>query len=415
MLELATAVIKALSYAAALTAAGIVLARATLERVNGPLVSAPIRLTRSAGLIAAIAAACLAILFIERLGGEADAAAIDAVLRSPLGAALGLQAAGGLWLFLLASRRVATIGALLILIAFGVVGHSASRGLVTSTTVVLHVAAAAWWLGGLWLLHHASRRMANDAFALLVATFSRQAVWIVSALLIAALTTAGLLLEFRFDLELAYQRGLIAKLGLVLTLLALAGINKLVLAPGLGMAPKARQRLTRMIRAELLLFSAIFAVTGWLTTYASPHDADHGDSDEQIAPQATGPIAIVEPWAPAVPDGLGTASGYMVIVNNQPFEDRLIAARSPWAEHVSLHASSVENRMATMRELDALPIPAKRRVNLKRGVYHLMFTGLYSPLVEGDTVPVTLTFERAGNLDVAFDVRGMGGEPVHRH
>lgn len=415
MLELATAVVKALGYAAALTAAGIVLARASLARAGGHTIPVPVGLARCAGAIVAILAAIMAFLFIARLGGEADAAAVDAVLRSPLGAALGLQVIGGLWLLIFAPRRMAPVGAVLILVAFGVVGHSASRGLVTSATVVLHVTAAAWWLGGLWILHHANRRMTVDAFAALVAAFSRQAIWMVTMLLIAALTTAALLLEFRFELELAYQRGLVAKLGLTLILLALAAANKLVLTPKLVTKAAARRRLTHMIRAELLLFATIFAVSGWLTAYASPHDKPHEGNAEQATPQITGPIAIIEPWAPAVPDGLGTASGYMVIVNNQPVGDQLIAARSPWAEHVSLHASMVENRMVLMREVEALRIPSNGRVNLKRGIYHLMFTGLYAPFVEGDTVPVTLTFQNAGDVEVAFSIRGSGGEALHEH
>lgn len=415
MLELTTAIVKSLGYAAALTAAGTALAQATLARASGTAVPALGGLARWAGVIVVITAGCMAFLYVERLGGEADSAALDAVLRSPLGAALALHAAGGLWLSLAAGRRAAPVGALLILVAFGVVGHSASRGLLTSATIVLHVSAAAWWLGGLWLLLCASRRLADDNFAALLRAFSNQATWIVSALVAAALATAALLIDFRFDPALAYQQGLIAKLGATLALLVIAVVNRLVLSPSLLSNPKIKQRLRLTIGAELLLFAAIVSVTGWLTTYASPHDADHESKNEEIAAQVNGPIAIIDPWAPANPGGAGTAAGYMVIVNNQPVEDRLMAAQSPWAEHVSLHASSVKNRMALMREIDALSIPAHGRIKLRRGVYHLMFSGLYAPFVERDTIPVELIFERAGKVEILLRVRGLDGAPVHEH
>ncbi|KQN07146.1 hypothetical protein ASE85_18965 [Sphingobium sp. Leaf26] len=70
-----------------------------------------------------------------------------------------------------------------------------------------------------------------------------------------------------------------------------------------------------------------------------------------------------------------------------------------------------------MRELAALPIPAGGQVTLEPGVYHLMFTQLYTPLVVGDIVPLTLVFERAGRIEVMLRVLPLGGRPAddHRH
>ena len=66
-------------------------------------------------------------------------------------------------------------------------------------------------------------------------------------------------------------------------LLVIAVVNRLVLSTSLLSNPKVRQRLRLTIGAELLLFAAIVSVTGWLTTYASPHDADHESKNEEIA------------------------------------------------------------------------------------------------------------------------------------
>ena len=106
---------------------------------------------------------------------------------------------------------------------------------------------------------------------------------------------------------------------------------------------------------------------------------------------------------------------YMVIVNSQPVEDRLVAASSPWAEQLTLHASVMDGDIARMRKLGALPIPPGGRVALEPGAYHLMFSGLYAPFVAGDSVPLTLTFEQAGRVDVMLTVHPLGGQRVWGH
>ncbi|MFW2852514.1 CopD family protein [Sphingomonas sp. TX0543] len=347
MLEAIAAIVKALGYAAALTGAGLAIARVSLAWGLKTPLHLPTSLVRSAGSLLVLTSCATALIFFLRLGGDADAPTLAAIFLSPLGVALGLQLIGGLWLALKTERRTAPIGAVLILVAFGVVGHSASRGMLTSITIILHVTAAAWWCGGLWILL-ATGRTASTNFPELVGRFSRQAVWVVMALLIAALTTATLLLEFRIDLALAYQQALLTKLGLTALLLALAGVNRVVLTPQLAGQDRARIRLRRMIVGELLLFAAIISATAYITTYLSPHDTTDAAHAHGGEVQVSGPIAIVDPWAPAMPGGAPTGAGYLTIVNNQPVEDRLIAASSPWAERVTLHASSTDRGIARM-------------------------------------------------------------------
>ncbi|WP_165831013.1 copper resistance D family protein [Sphingomonas pokkalii] len=329
MLEALAALAKGIGYAGALTAAGTILARASWARGGGATSRAiAAGVTRLAGIALAISAAGEALLFFVRLGGGADAATLDALFLSPLGAALGLHLIGGVWAATFARRRLALAGAAMILAAFGVVGHAATNGIVTSITVILHVTAAAWWLGGLWILLGASRTSAAE-FPALVDRFSRQAVGVVGVLLAAALTTTAALLDLRIDLARAYQQGLLVKLAFTGALLVLAGINKLILTPRLAARADARVWLRRAIVAEILLFVGALTTTAYLTTYLSPHDADEAAHAHGDAGAAHGPIAVVDPWAAAVPGGAMTGVGYMTIVNNQPMADRLIGASSP--------------------------------------------------------------------------------------
>jgi copper(I)-binding protein len=70
---------------------------------------------------------------------------------------------------------------------------------------------------------------------------------------------------------------------------------------------------------------------------------------------------------------------------------------------------SMADGMMKMRELtEGLPIPPEGSVALEPASYHLMFQDLKRPLKLGGTLPATLTFERAGSVNVIFEVRGMG-------
>lgn len=408
MLELLTAGLRALTHAAALGGAGAVLARSTLP-IPAPVAQALDRPIRIAGLVLVLCIAGSALVYLTRLGGGADMDALRAVMLSPLGAALSLQFIGGLWLMLRSSRPSALAGVLLILLAYATAGHSAQRGLITSIAVFLHVAAAAWWLGGLGTLTLAQRHMPST-FAGIVDRFSRQAIWIILLLLSAALFTAALLLEFRFDPSSGYARGLLAKAALTLALLALAGGNKLLLAPRLPTSRGAARWLQRSIRAELVLLGCVIAVTAWLTTWHSPNETIH--SRQQLP---AGPIEVIDAWAPEMPGRVGNGAGYMTLVNHQSVADRLTEVTSPWAERVTLHDSTLAGGISRMRGVVAVDVPAKGRAMLAQGATHLMFTGLYAPFVAGDVVPIVLVFEKAGRMELSLTVRPLNGLPPHEH
>ena len=76
--------------------------------------------------------------------------------------------------------------------------------------------------------------------------------------------------------------------------------------------------------------------------------------------------------------------------------DRLIGVASPVAEKTELHESLMEQGVMKMRGVTALPIAPEQTVTLAPGGLHIMLLRLKQPLHEGDSVPVTLTFEKAG-------------------
>jgi copper(I)-binding protein len=79
------------------------------------------------------------------------------------------------------------------------------------------------------------------------------------------------------------------------------------------------------------------------------------------------------------------------------------------AARVEVHEMKMNNDIMIMRPVSGgLSIPPGQSVTLAPGGYHLMMMKLKAPLKEGNRVPITLQFEKAGKVDVMFDVRGIG-------
>ncbi|MBI4290210.1 MAG: copper chaperone PCu(A)C [Betaproteobacteria bacterium] len=131
-----------------------------------------------------------------------------------------------------------------------------------------------------------------------------------------------------------------------------------------------------------------------------------------LAPSALAGVIVENPWAPATPLGASVGGGYLVIRNPDGTPDRLIGASSPVAERVEMHVSVTQGEIAKMRIQQSLPIPANGRLELKPGAGHLMFVGLKQPFKQGDLVPLTLRFERAGEVNTKLNVERLG---AHRH
>jgi periplasmic copper chaperone A len=99
------------------------------------------------------------------------------------------------------------------------------------------------------------------------------------------------------------------------------------------------------------------------------------------------------PWARATVVGQSMGGAFVTLVSTE--DAKLIAAKSPVAKEVQLHAMSHENGMMNMMQQTSIALPANQKVELKPGSLHLMFIGLKTPLAAGNKVPVTLTIKTA--------------------
>ncbi|MFQ3661128.1 MAG: copper chaperone PCu(A)C [Chloroflexaceae bacterium] len=102
----------------------------------------------------------------------------------------------------------------------------------------------------------------------------------------------------------------------------------------------------------------------------------------------------------------GTSAAYMVLVNRGGTGDRLISASTDVAAVVELHETKmVDNVMQMAPVAGGIPVPANGQVELKPGGLHVMLIGLKRDLAAGETVRLTLNFERAGTVTVDAPVR----------
>jgi hypothetical protein len=122
-----------------------------------------------------------------------------------------------------------------------------------------------------------------------------------------------------------------------------------------------------------------------------------------------GDLTVTSPWTRATPGGAKIAGGYLKITNNGTSADRFTGAKSDAADRVEIHEMSMSDGVMKMRPVpDGLEIKPGETVELKSGSYHLMFMDLKQPLKQGDTMKATLQFEKAGSLDVNFNVNALG-------
>jgi copper(I)-binding protein len=133
------------------------------------------------------------------------------------------------------------------------------------------------------------------------------------------------------------------------------------------------------------------------------------------ATPAMAQVKLDNAWARATAPGSKIAAGYMVIHNQAAAPDRLIAASSPAAEKVEMHVTFREGDVFRMREVKAYEIAAHGAFELKPGGAHLMFVNIKAPFKEGAKVPLTLRFERAGEVKTELPVGRLTEASKHSH
>jgi copper(I)-binding protein len=119
------------------------------------------------------------------------------------------------------------------------------------------------------------------------------------------------------------------------------------------------------------------------------------------------------------PESLTTAAKtgavYLSIMNHGSSDDALVSVTTPAAEQAAVHETTMENDVMKMVEVERLAIPLGTTVDLKPAATHLMLTRLKAPLKEGETISLTLTFEKSGEVKIDVPVVDFKAIPAAEH
>jgi copper(I)-binding protein len=108
-------------------------------------------------------------------------------------------------------------------------------------------------------------------------------------------------------------------------------------------------------------------------------------------------------WARPTVNGQSGGGGFLKITGGSA-GDRLLSASAGVSKLVELHTMEMDGNVMRMRPIDGIAIPAGATVELKPGGSHVMFMGLKQTLKAGDRFPLTLRFEKAGEVKVEMQV-----------
>jgi putative copper export protein len=278
--DLLSALLRGLGFIALLQPGGaalfLALAGRDLRAAHGEVV----RRARIAAITAVVLLLAQYLLEPARMAGAfsgvLDPALLQLTLHASATTALLMRLAGLalVALSLRSSGRAAMAGAmlaaLLIACSFTLLGHTAGHWLL-AVLLAIHLLAVQFWFGSLQPMVLAGRIEGAQRLAIVVARFSRIALWLVPSILVAGLLMlAGLVPGLRALLG-DYGAGMLGKLVLFAVLLALASFNKWRLTPALAPGEaSALRRLERNIHIEYGLIALVLMGTAFLTTFWSP-------------------------------------------------------------------------------------------------------------------------------------------------
>ncbi len=159
-------------------------------------------------------------------------------------------------------------------------------------------------------------------------------------------------------------------------------------------------------RLAVALALGLSVATPWLALPCAPAAAHE---------YKVGQLTIEHPWARASAGNARTGAAFLTVVSAAAEPDRLLSASTPAAASAELHTHMMESDgVMKMRAVEAVELAPGAATRLAPGGFHIMLMGLTGPLLEDTTFPLTLRFERAGEITVDVMVESVaakGGEP----
>jgi len=118
-------------------------------------------------------------------------------------------------------------------------------------------------------------------------------------------------------------------------------------------------------------------------------------------------VSVEQAWSRATPPGAQTAVVYMTVVDHGA-PDVLLSLSSPVAGMAMMHHTVTHDRTSQMLPVKTLAVSASQPLVFSPGGYHVMLTSLHHALVQGQSFPITLTFQHAGAVQAQVSVQAIG-------
>ena len=121
-----------------------------------------------------------------------------------------------------------------------------------------------------------------------------------------------------------------------------------------------------------------------------------------------GELHVAHPWSLALPPNAPNVAAYFVVHNNGRQDDRLLSVDTPITDDAQLHEHArTADGLMKMQQVPAVVVPAGKDLTFAPSAYHVM---LMQPkdrslLSDGKRFPLTLHFEKAGDITVEVAVQ----------
>jgi copper(I)-binding protein len=134
---------------------------------------------------------------------------------------------------------------------------------------------------------------------------------------------------------------------------------------------------------------------------------------------SAGQVHIEHPWSREMPAVAPTAAVYFILHNKGAEADRLLSVATPVAGQAEMHEHLHADGVMKMQQVQSVAIPAGGEVKFEPMGYHVMMFNLKQQAKDGQRFPLTLTFEKAGSLEVEVavhkDAPAAEAPPAARH
>lgn len=128
-----------------------------------------------------------------------------------------------------------------------------------------------------------------------------------------------------------------------------------------------------------------------------------------------GQIQIDHPWSREMPPSAPNAAAFFVLHNQSDTADRLVSASSPQAQKTEIHEHVHKDGLMKMQQVQGVDVPAGGEVKFVPMGYHVMLFGVKQQLKDGERFPMTLRFEKAGEVQVEVAVQKDAPAAGHAH